>query len=104
MAHVNVTGFQRARRLAAAKAKAEASETARQEADFVALNSNVPRGTSGDPENPNVPREKFEGLTPEDIDALDVEQVKDFLNAYDVSFAHNTGEEKLREKLKDAAK
>jgi hypothetical protein len=37
-----------------------------------------------------------------DIETMDIEKVKEFLNQFEVKFAHNTGEDKLREKLKNA--
>lgn len=84
MALVNVTGFQRARRLAAEKAEREAKVEAEQE------NATESQNESQEP------------LSPDDVDSLEIERVKELLTQMEIKFAHNTGEEKLREKLKDA--
>lgn len=41
-------------------------------------------------------------LTPEDIDKMDIDEVKGFLDQSEIKYAHNTGVVKLREYLKDA--
>lgn len=41
-------------------------------------------------------------LTPDDVDNLKIDKVKELLDQLDVKYAHNTKEAKLREKLKDA--
>lgn len=127
---VNITGFQRARRLASEKAaraakeataKAEqaakdqaaqdAEKTAQDEAQFVAKIHEAGEPPEQQVEENRPPHqtvdpvdadEMAEDLNADAVDALSIEEVKNHLDRLNVPFAHNTGEAKLREKLTDA--
>ena len=43
-------------------------------------------------------------LSPDDVEDLEIDKVKELLDQCDIKFAHNTSEKKLRDKLKDAIK
>lgn len=108
MALVNVTGFQRARRLAAEKA-ARAAKIEQKEVD----GTNTPNNQEDAREDQNEPDkepvndqedETFDPkpLSPDDVDGMDREQLEQALNNFYIKFAHNSKDETLKGKLKDA--
>lgn len=103
MGLVNVTGFQRARRLAAQKAREEELRRAVNEYANDNQNSLV---TDAMLDEAHALNEQFNNdktpLSPDDVDGMEIEKVKELLDQFEVKFARNTGEEKLREKLKNA--
>lgn len=44
----------------------------------------------------------FDGVTVDVVETLDIDKVKEYLEKAGIAFAHNTGEKKLREKLRVA--
>lgn len=79
----------------------QAAEAA--EAKTEVTNTNGPT----EPENPGAgqnepPNEDPKVLTDDAIDAMEIDELKAELEKLEITFAHNTGEAKLREKLKDA--
>lgn len=102
---------------AEAKAEAEAERKAREaaEAEKAAREANThdnaqtPAGEPGEsqddeqtPANTQQDDAALKLFTPEMVDTMAIEDVKEMLDAHDIKYAHNTGEEKLRERLKNA--
>ena len=83
---MSATAFQRHRRALAAK-------LAEQEANTQGEQQEVTEGENESQEQP---------LSPDDVEDMEIERVKELLDHFEVKFAHNTGEDKLREKLKNA--
>lgn len=113
MTFVNITGFQRMRRLQAEKAEKEAEAKALEENDAdnnenegVGEGLEEPRtNTNEQEENAEVAQiepEKQKALTPDQVDTMDVEDVRAKLDELGINYVHNTGEAKLKERLKDA--
>lgn len=110
MGTVNVAGFQRARRLEAERKEAkrlkELDEAVNEYANKPIPGEKDPGGTNT-PKDDNKPENKQEKpytMTDEEIENASIEDVKKLLEHYEVPFAHNTGEKKLREKLANAIK
>lgn len=115
MGAVDITGFQRRRKLVAAKAAQALAEKAAQEtpqeppgrAETPPGDENTNQQPNEQQEPPGEPQEQPDEqpptmqLTVEEIDAMDLETVRSTLNAHNVSFTHNTGEAKLKAKLKE---
>lgn len=55
-----------------------------------------------DRKNPTDAQDEPFKMTDEEIENANIEDVKKLLDFYDVKYAHNTGDAKLREKLADA--
>lgn len=125
MGLVNVTGFQRSRRLAAEKASDEArkkkldedlDEYANQDGEIEGQGNENKEGntiTPGEEKNATEDQDESKNdelvddelgkpISPDEVDGMEIETVKGLLEEFGVKFAHNTGEPKLREKLKDA--
>lgn len=108
MGLVNITGFQRARRLAAEKAEAERKKELNEALNEYANGSESGQTDPGkvndqvDPENPAAGENEGQNDDPIDVDAMDIEDVKAKLDELEIKYAHNTGEAKLRERLADA--
>jgi hypothetical protein len=92
---MSLTGFQRRRR-ELAKRKAE------QEAKVLAEQENAAESQNEASNDEQDLKEKAKQLTKDDVDKMDIKSVKEILDALGVKYSHNTGEKKLREKLKDA--
>ena len=91
---MSLAGFQRRRRILAAKAAAEAKASVTPE--------NAAAGQN-EPDNDELVDDQLgKPISPDDVDKMDLADVKAALDQLEVKFAHNTGEQKLREKLKDA--
>lgn len=106
---VNVTGFQRMRRLAAEKAAKKAEKEFEQEyghnpgdsedLEQKGLNTKEQSENAAAGENK---QENERQIGPNDVDDMDIEGVKNLLDQMEIKYAHNTGEKKLKEKLKEA--
>lgn len=126
---MSLTGFQRRRRMLAEKKlqeetvkvqeseqtpvdpedKPTQTETDKQEEQSAGIPNDVANALTGDDndeqtdaQNDQTIEEKDENeLTDEQIDSMDREALRATLDAMGVQYAHNTGEDKLREKLRN---
>lgn len=104
----NITGFQLARRRAKEKAENEqeeafnpsANEYANEDVKPPENDSDDNTGHTGEVDEDNP--EGYPELTAEDVDEMDIEELRRSLDTLEIKYAHNTGETKLRERLKDA--
>lgn len=94
----NVTGFQRARRLAAEKA-AQSNDN---DIDNTKVTKTNESATDGKNEGFTPLNDPPGSLSVDDVNSLRIEEVKKHLDRLGVKYSHNTGETKLREKLTDA--
>lgn len=94
MGSVDVTGFERRRR---EQREAEHKAKLNEAVNVYAEEENAAQG-----ENELIDDELGKPVSPEDVDGMEIEDVKGFLDAAGVKYSHNTGEAKLREKLKNA--
>jgi len=89
---MSATAFQRRRR-EIARLRAEATNVLPDQKDQAA--------GQDDPQNDELIDDQLgKPINADDIE--DIEQVKAMLDELNIKYAHNTGEDKLREKLKDA--
>jgi predicted Zn-dependent protease len=80
----------------AAKEAAEAAKSAHEQDEVV----NVPE----EPNEPEMGQNESDArpLSTDDVEDMEIERIKEFLDQMNIKYAHNTSENKLREKLINA--
>lgn len=99
---VDITGFERHRREQREKERKEKLDKALNE--YSEESTAEPQAGENSQDNTNTADEPENATESQNEPELSVDEVKEQLKELGVKFAHNTSEEKLREKLADAIK